>query len=489
MNKDEIVNLEPKLLWKYFIEISQIPRPSKKEEKIRNYIKAFAHKHNFKLKEDKAGNICIYLPATEGYEKSKTIVLQGHLDMVCEKNKDTKHDFENDELKLIKDGDWVRAEGTTLGADNGIGVAAALAIALDKDVIHGPIEILLTVDEETGLTGANNISKKLISGKILLNLDSEEDGAFYIGCSGGIDTQGEFIIDFKKCNKNLIGINISVSGLLGGHSGLDINKGRSNAIKILGLLLNKLVKYQITLGDISGGSKRNAIPREAQAVIFFDKKYEKKIKSEVNKFFAELKNLLKNKEENFKIELQKVEVSYKKIFTKKTSKKIIYTILALPHGVISMSPDIPELVETSTNLATVVNDGKKIIIGTSQRSSSEFAKTNISEIVRAVFVLSKADNIIKTDGYPGWESNLNSELLNISKQVFLNKFNYEPEIKAIHAGLECGILGSKFPNLEMISFGPTIEGAHSPDERVKIPDVLKFYELLKSIIEHISKER
>jgi len=487
MYKREIENLEPKLLWKNFVEITQVPRPSKKEEKIRKYVKDFASKNNLKFKEDKIGNICIRVPATSGFEKSKTIVLQGHLDMVCEKNKDKKHDFEKDALQLIKDDEWVKADGTTLGADNGIGVAAALAIALDKEAKHGPIEILLTIDEETGLTGVNNISKKLISGNILLNLDSEEDGAFYVGCSGGIDTQGEFEIDFKKCSKKLTAKNLLISGLTGGHSGLDIHKGRGNAIKILGLLVNKLFKYDVQIGGLGGGSKRNAIPREAMAVILFDKKSEKKIKNEILKFENDLKSVFKTKEEKLKIDLFPVEKTFKKVFSKKFSKRLINTILALPHGVISMSSDIPDLVETSTNLATIVNSNGKIIVGTSQRSSVESSKVNLAEIIKAVFTLAKADEISQSDGYPGWKPNMDSELLKISKKVYVEKFNNEPEVKAIHAGLECGILGGKFENLDMISFGPTIEGAHSPHERVNIKTIAKFYELLKAVIEHIAK--
>lgn len=484
---EQILNLQPKLLWKIFSEISQIPRASKKEEKIREYIKNFAKTNNLKFSEDKVGNICLMIPATRGFENSKTVVLQGHLDMVCEKNKDSNHDFGKDGINLILDNGWVKADGTTLGADNGIGVAAALAVSLDNEINHGPIEILLTVDEETGLTGANELSKKMISGEILLNLDSEEDGAFYVGCSGGIDTQAEFKIPLKKNKDNLKAYQLSVSGLQGGHSGLDIDKNRGNAIKILALILNELYEKEFYISDITGGSKRNAIPREAQATILLKKTEVKKLKKKIKLIQNKFSNLFEGKEKNLKIDFNPVDEKVKFYFNKKFSKKLILTLLALPHGVISMSADIPDLVETSTNLATVTRVKNTLIIGTSQRSSNETAKYNLVERVKAVFKLADADAINTTDGYPGWKPNLNSQILYLAKSVYEDEYKSSPYVKAIHAGLECGILNGKFPKLDMISFGPTILGAHSPDERVEVNSVDKFYKLLKLILEKIAK--
>mgnify|MGYP005844055549 CR=1 FL=1 len=484
--KESILNLEPKNLWKIFYEISKVPRPSKKEGKIRAYIKNFAVENSLDFIEDKAGNICIKIPATKGYENSKTVVLQGHLDMVCEKNKDSNHDFDNDGLKLKLENNWVKAEGTTLGADNGIGVAAALAIALDKEIEHGPIEILLTVDEETGLTGANALSKKMITGDILLNLDSEEDGAFYVGCSGGIDTQAEFKIPLRNNKNKINAFRLSVTGLLGGHSGLDIHKNRGNAIKILALILNKLLQMDLKIANLTGGSKRNAIPREAEAIVLVDKSNVKKVKKEFVKIQASFISLFKGKEDNLKIEFEPIEEKVKKYFKGNFARKIVRTLLALPHGVVSMSADIKDLVETSTNLATITRDKNKIIIGTSQRSSVETAKFNLAEIVKAVFELADADKINTGDGYPGWKPNMNSKILSLAKSVYEKEFNSQPEIKAIHAGLECGILSGKFPNLDMISFGPTIEGAHSPDERVDVDAVKKFYKLIRLILIEIA---
>ncbi len=486
MGKEAIEGLEPKLLWEYFYEMTQIPRPSKKEEKIRAWAKNFAEKNNFSFSEDKTGNIVIRVPATDGYENAQTVVLQGHVDMVCEKNNDKVHDFENDPLTIKRDGDWITADGTTLGADNGIGVAAAMAIATDPNAKHGPLELLLTVDEETGMTGANGLEPGFITGKTLLNLDSEEDGAFYVGCSGGVDTVGKFDIEFASENiDNYVPYKLEVTGLKGGHSGLDIHRGRANAIKLLAYLLDRIdVDYKIS--DIDGGSLRNAIPREATAKLLIGASDAEKVKALAEKFEADARSEYAGKEDNVTINFKECEEKPGKHFSDGFAKKIVKTLMALPHGVISMSASLEGLVETSTNLATVKVNDKTLIIGTSQRSSIDFAKENIAATVGAILSLAGAE-VVSGDGYPGWQPNMNSPILKTATNVYETKFGSTPEIKAIHAGLECGLLSAKYPGTDMISFGPTIEGAHSPTERVNIPAVAKFYDLLKEILIELTK--
>ena len=490
MSTSAIDGLVPQLVWKRFFEISQIPRPSKSEERIRLYLRNFAGQNNLDMKEDDAGNIVMLVQPSSGFENAPTVVLQGHVDMVCEKNKETDHDFNNDPIKLKREGEWLTAEGTTLGADNGIGVAAALAVSQDEDFEHGPLELLFTVDEETGLTGANNLQKGFITGKTLLNLDTEEDGAFYVGCSGGMDTVGTYKLETESTVDGYQAYSIFVSGLKGGHSGINIHEGRANAIKLLGYLLDRLTSLNYQLTDIQGGSKRNAIPREAEAVIMMNPDLDSDAREIINEFSLEAVLGFKGIDENIKITFEKKEIpEVKKLsFRKAFAEKIFNAILAMPHGVLAMSKEIPGLVETSTNLATINIEGKEVRIGTSQRSSLENAKKEIARTVRAVFELSGA-NVKVGDGYPGWQPKMDSKILKLSKKVFQNLFSSEPLVKAVHAGLECGILSDKYPGLEMISFGPTIEGAHSPDERVNIADVEKFYQLLKGILTEIAKKK
>ena len=481
MPKTAIEGLSPKLVWERFYEISQAPRPSKQETKIREYLKQFAASRNLNFKEDETGNIVIKIPASKGFENAPVVILQGHVDMVCEKNKNTVHDFENDPIKLIRDGDWIKADGTTLGADNGIGVAASLAIAEDNSFVHGPLEVLCTVDEETGLTGVNNLQPGFIEGRMLLNLDAEEDGAFYVGCCGGQDSMGVLQINYETGNKKFKAYKLLFGGLKGGHSGIDINTGRANAIKLLARFLNKLdFEYRIT--DMTGGSKRNAIPRESEVEIFFDEKNEKEMNSCIEEFIADYLKEYKKNDGGLKIELVKKGKESEKVYSADFTKKLINTLLSLPHGVIAISPDIEGLVETSTNLATVTVENDKLRIGTSQRSSIESAKHFVTASVKAVFELAGAEEIAIGDGYPGWQPDMQSALLKTGKKVFAKLFGKEPEVKAIHAGLECGILGGKYQGLDMIAFGPTIQGAHSPDEKVNIPDVEKFYSLLKEFL-------
>jgi len=488
MAESAIKDLKPELLWKRFYEITRVPRPSKKEEKIREHLKKFLKDQNVSFQEDKVGNILAKIPATVGYEKSPTVVLQGHIDMVCEKNKSTKHDFENDPIEIKREDGWITAEGTTLGSDNGIGVAASLAVINDEDVIHGPIEILMTVDEETGMTGANHLEPGFVTGKILLNMDSEEDGAFYVGCSGGVDTLASFEIKTMNCPSGYSAHEIMITGLKGGHSGLDIIQGRANAIKLLGRTLNKLSKIDYSVGSLSGGSLRNAIPREAEAVVMIKEGQESEAEGIIGNFEKMLQNEYRKSDGGLKIVFKKSDDVPGNVFTPEFQNEIINLLLTLPHGVIAMSQDIPGLVETSTNLATVSTDDGKLNISTSQRSSIESAKDYIASSVKAALVLA-GGKVTVGDGYPGWKPDMDSQILKTSKEVFRELFKKEPDIKAIHAGLECGILGSKNKGLDMISFGPTIQGAHSPDEKVNIETVQKFYDLLKGILKRVAEQK
>jgi len=485
MLESAIQGLTPEILWQRFYEISQIPRPSKKEGKIRDYLRKLIKDMNLTFREDKVGNIVVKVPATKEYEGVPVVVLQGHIDMVGEKNKNIIHDFENDPLKLKKEDGWITADGTTLGSDNGIGIAAALSIITDKNVIHGPLEILFTIDEETGLTGANSLKPGFITGKILLNMDSEEDGAFYVGCAGGIDTVGTFNLEKELVPNNTSAYNLVVSGLKGGHSGLDINLGRGNAIKILTRVLKSLEGLEFYVSKLEGGSKRNAIPREAEALLYISSSEVNKANNLIKELESRIRNELKSSDEKISITFQKSDESSNFVFDTDFSNRIIDTLLALPSGVISMSQDIPDLIETSTNLATITTGEDSIIIGTSQRSSIESAKQYIAQSVLAIFSLADA-NIEIGNEYPGWKPDMNSQILKTSINVYKNLFNKEPEIKAIHAGLECGILGNKNPGLDMVSFGPTIQGAHSPDEKVNIETVIHFYELLKGILKTLA---
>lgn len=488
MSENAIDGLEPKLVWEYFYGMTQVPRPSKKEEKIRAHVREFATNNNFDFTEDEVGNIVIKVPATPGYENAPTIVIQGHLDMVCEKNKATVHNFETDPLKIYRDGDWITAEGTTLGADNGIGVAAGMAVATDPSVIHGPLELLCTIDEETGMTGVNALKPGFITGKTLLNLDSEEDGAFYVGCSGGQDTRGYFELEYKNNDTNLSSYNLMLTGLKGGHSGLDVANGRANAIRLLAQLLNRIeLEIEFELASISGGSLRNAIPRESEVTILINPNDETKLNEICKKFVADTLLEFNVNDPGLKILITKNEERIEKIFTKEFVINLIKVLLAAPHGIMAMSPDIPGLVETSTNLATIGIIDNQLAIGTSQRSAINSAKWNISNMLKSVFELGKAAKVDTGDGYPGWQPNMDSQLLKISKEVYKDLNNSDPKIKAIHAGLETGLLGAMYPGIDMISFGPTIEGAHSPDERLNIPDTAKFYNLVKAILLRYTK--
>lgn len=481
-----IRDLEPQIVWKNFYDITQIPRPSKKEEKILAHLLEFAKNHNLDAKQDEAGNLLITKPATPGKENVATIILQSHVDMVCEKNSDVIHDFDKDPIQTIIDGDWVKAKGTTLGADNGMGVAIQLAVLASDDIAHGKIEALFTVDEETGLTGANELAPDLLTGNILLNLDTEEEGEIYIGCAGGKGTKAYFAYKEKDAPKGYYWFKVQVKGLRGGHSGSDIDKGLGNANKILNRYLYSILesKYGLVLSDIGGGNLHNAIAREAFAVAGVKGKYKEEVRVKLNVLLAELQNEYKDIDPNLDMELESVHKP-KRVLKKGTTKKLLHSIYACPHGVIGMSHDIQGLVETSTNLASVkILENDLIEIGTSQRSSVESRKEDIVNMVSSVFKLAGA-KIVNNEGYPGWQPNTDSPILRLSQQVYKDLYGVDPKVKAIHAGLECGLFLEKYPNLDMISIGPDMTDVHSPDEKVKISSVGKFWAYLVRLLESV----
>ncbi len=481
--------LKPVGVFKYFAEICQVPRPSKKEEKIIEYLKNFGAKHNLETKTDEAGNVLIIKPATPGKENLKTVVLQSHIDMVCEKNNNIEHDFLNDPIQIEIDGEWMKAKGTTLGADNGIGVATELALLADKTIEHGPIECLFTVDEETGLTGAFALQKSFFDGDILLNLDSEDEGEIFIGCAGGIDSVAEFKYNEIDVPQNYFFMRVEVKGLKGGHSGGDIHLGRGNANKILNRFLSRVAAdYDMYLCDIDGGNLRNAIPREAYAIFAVPQEFKHNVRTDLNVFTAEIENELSIVEPDIKLILESSD-AHPKAFDKATTDKLLKAIYAAPHGVYAMSQDMPGLVETSTNLASIkVKQGNIIRIETSQRSSILSARNDMANTVRAVFNLAGA-NVTFGEGYPGWKPNPNSEILEVAKKSYKELFGVEAKVKAIHAGLECGLFLDKYPELDMISFGPTLTGVHSPDERMHIPSVEKFWNHLLDILVNIPEKK
>lgn len=480
--------LEPKAVWEYFEEICQVPRPSKKEEQIIEYLLEFGKKHNLETKRDEIGNVVICKPATEGKENVKTVILQSHMDMVCEKNSNTVHDFEKDAIQPYIDGNWVKAKGTTLGADDGIGMATQMAILTATDIEHGAIECLFTVDEETGLSGAFALKNDFLKGEVLLNLDSEDEGEVFIGCAGGIDTVSTFKYSRKKVAKKTNSYKISVSGLNGGHSGDDINKGYGNSNKIINRFLWTInQKFEVRLSEFNGGNLRNAIPREAYATVVVEKKNKKKFEDAFKKFAKEVTNELSVTEPNVKFDCESID-KVKFVINRKTQANLLNALYACPHGVFAMSYRMPGMVETSTNLASVKYKSKnQIEITTSQRSDLTSSKIDLSSMVRSVFTLAGAE-VRHTDGYPGWAPNPKSELVKISKESYKRLFGKEPIVRSIHAGLECGLFLEKYPKMDMISFGPTLRAVHSPDERLDIETVKKFWDYLLDILVNIPVE-
>lgn len=481
----KISHLEPQVVWTHFEDICQVPRPSKKEEKIIAFLEDFASENNFEFKKDEAGNVLISKSASSGFENKPTVILQSHLDMVCEKNNDTIHDFDKDAIKpFIEDG-WIKAEGTTLGADCGIGIAASMAVLTDPNVKHGRIECLFTVDEETGLTGAFALKEGFLTGDILLNLDSEDEGEMFVGCAGGVDTLVTFNYEKENLPAGYFPIELKVSGLLGGHSGDDIDKHRGNANKLLvRFLYHAWHKYGIRLADFDGGNLRNAIAREAKVVILIQNGYKEKLVADFNVFKQELKGEYEVNEPDLKIELGSTDAP-EFIVDESTTERLINSLMACPHGVYTMSPKMLGMVQTSTNLASIKFKGEnEIEVTTSQRSDVESGKVDVASAVRAVFEMAGA-SVRNSDGYPGWTPNPDSPILKATVDSYKKLFGKQPVVRSIHAGLECGLFLEKYPKLDMVSFGPTIKGAHSPDERINIETTQMFWKHLVDLLANI----
>ncbi len=479
--------LNPTRVWELFEEICQIPRPSKKEEKILAYLLGFAEKHQLESRQDRLGNLVIRKPARPGYEDRASVVLQSHVDMVCEKNAGVDHDFDKDPILPRIDGDWVRATGTTLGADDGIGMAVQLAILESDQIEHGPIECLFTVDEETGLTGAFGLEKDFIDSPYLLNLDSEDDGELFIGCAGGLDTLITFPLERVQPKANHHAFRLQVKGLKGGHSGDDIHRGRGNAVKVLNRILWNVERmYEMRLAELEGGNLRNAIPREASAVFTVPVRHMHDVQAFVKELSAQIQTELKTNEPGLQISLTEA-VQPETLMEYDLQLRLLHALYACPHGVMAMSADIPNLVETSTNLASVKMTPQEIIVATSQRSSSDTAIEDIAAMVSSVFQLAGA-RVKHGDGYPGWTPNMDSRILSVMKEAYVRLFGEEPRVLAIHAGLECGLIGEKYPGIDMISYGPTIKGAHSPDEGIEISTVQKFWDLTLEVLKHIPQK-
>ena len=478
-------DLKPQAIWNYFYEITQVPRPSKKEEKIVAYLKEFATQQHLELLEDKIGNILIKKPATAGKENSPTVILQSHMDMVCEKNSDTVFDFDNEPLKVYVDGDWVSAEGTTLGGDDGIGIAAELALLASTDISHPALECLFTIDEETGLTGAFALEQGFLSGDVLINLDSEDDGEVYVGCAGGVDTLINFDYTAEAVPQNYEAIKITINGLSGGHSGGDIHLNRGNANQILAqFIAGEAAKYDIRLAKFMGGNLRNAIPREAYAVVLVPATQEMDFIQNLSAYLATAKAQYAVSDAHLLITSEACDTPAF-VIDPSTQRRLLNAINSCPNGVIAMSKAIEGLVETSTNLASVkMKEAGKIEVVTSQRSSSEPEKKAIAARIREVFE-SNGASVRHSDGYPGWSPNLDSKVLKIAQAAFHTLHQEEPEIKAIHAGLECGLFLKKYPHLDMVSIGPTIKDAHSPDESMEIKTVERFWDWLLEILKNI----
>lgn len=481
-------SIEPKAVWHYFEAICNVPHPSKKEEKIAAYIMNWGKEKGFEVITDKLGNIVVRKPATPGMENRKPIAIQGHIDMVCEKNSDVEFDFDNDPIQPYIDGDWVKARGTTLGADNGIGVAMGMALMDSKDLAHPDLEILCTLDEETGLTGAIQLATNLLKAEILINLDSEEEDAFTIGCAGGINTAASFKYIADKAPTDATAYKITVKGLRGGHSGIEIHDGRANAA----MLLNRaLYNLQNTIGlrlvDFNSGNKHNAIPREGFATVVVPNSAKNDFEKYIADYCLTAKKEYAVKEPNLNIFAEACAMPAK-VMEKAFQKNLLNSFYAMPHGVIRMSPDIAGLVQTSTNFAIVETRAEEVYVLTSQRSSVESEKVDIAHKVRASLELGGA-TVESSDGYPAWEPNVKSPILAEAVKMYEKVLGKKPEIMAIHAGLECGLIGEKYPGMDMLSMGPNLRDVHSPDEKVQISSVEKIWKLLVEIVKHIPEKK
>ena len=480
----EIRNLEPKALWNKFADLNAVPRPSKKEERVIEFITTFGNSLGLETFEDEIRNVIIRKPATSGMENRKPIVLQGHLDMVHQKNADTVFDFDKQGIDMYVDGDWVRARGTTLGADNGLGVAMIMAILESKTIKHPAIEALFTIDEETGMTGALNLKGGILKGEILLNMDTEEDDEIDIGCAGGIDVTATREYHEEETPEGAVGYTITVKGLNGGHSGMDIHKGLGNANKIMNrLLFDAFENFGLQISEINGGSLRNAIPRESVATVIVAGMYDEAYIFDMQEIINDIKTEYKTTEPNLTIEIVKCDLP-KKVMDLGVQEGIIRSIYAAHNGVYSMSADMEDLVETSNNVARVIIKDGEITIGCLTRSSVETSKFDLANALRSAFELSGCE-VNFSGSYPGWTPNVKSEILDLLVKIYEKQNNEKPKVVACHAGLECGILGTNYPDMDMISFGPNIRAAHSPDEKVQISSVQKFWGYLLNTLKEI----
>ncbi|MCK8481463.1 aminoacyl-histidine dipeptidase [Psychroserpens algicola] len=484
----EIRQLEPKQLWNKFADLNAVPRPSKKEERVIAFMKDFGANLGLETIEDEVGNVIIKKPATEGMEDRKTIVMQSHLDMVHQKNNDTEFDFDTQGIEMYVEGDWVRAKGTTLGADNGLGVATIMAILESNDIPHPAIEALFTIDEETGMTGAMGLKGGLLEGEILLNLDTEEDDEIGVGCAGGVDVTATRTYEQEETPEFKMGFKIAVKGLQGGHSGMQIHEGLGNANKLMNrLLFDGFENFGLRISEIDGGSLRNAIPRESNAIVAIDAIHEEAFISEMKTIGDAIKLEYATMEPDLVIEITKTETP-KHIMDLGVQEGLTRAIYAALNGVYRMSPDIPDLVETSNNIARIIVKDGQIKIGCLTRSSVESSKWDLANMLRATFELTGCE--VSFDGdYPGWKPNMDSDILKVMVPLYkaLND-GEEPHVAACHAGLECGILGTNYPEMDMISFGPNIKGAHSPDERAQISSAQKYWTYVLEILKHIPKK-
>jgi dipeptidase D len=477
-------------VWNYFSDICEIPRESGNEKAVGEYIEAVGLGHGLEVRRDSPGNVVIIVPATKGRENSPVIVIQGHLDMVCEKNKSSNHDFLKDPIKPLREGEWITADGTTLGADNGIALAAGLAILDDEDACHGPLELFFTVDEESGMTGVKEMSPLLLEGRTMLNLDSEEDGVLYIGCAGGLDTRVSFNVKYEEVPADFVARKLVVNGLKGGHSGVDINLGRGNAVKLLERVIaaagKAIGEENVRISAFEGGSKRNAIPRESEAVVFIPQDKKSAFDGAVNDFNKLVKVEYKIQEPELAVTSVDGGNAGNKVLVRSDSDRLLQFISISPNGVIQYSAAVPGLVETSTNLGVAGIDNGKATIVLLTRSSLDTSIVNVARSIADLGKLISAD-VDQEGGYPGWNPSLSSEVLTKCKHVYKKINNCEPKVTAIHAGLECAIIGGKIPDMDMISYGPTVEFPHSPDERINIKSVENFYNFTKEVLKELSE--
>ena len=480
---NEIRNIEPSIIWNNFCKLNSVPRPSKKEEKVIKFMYDFGVSLGLETQIDKVGNVVIFKPATDGMENRKTVILQSHLDMVHEKNNDVDFDFEKSGIQMYVDNDWVRAKGTTLGADNGLGVATIMSILESNDIAHPKIEALFTIDEETGMTGALKLDENILKGDILLNLDTEEDDEIGIGCAGGVDIT--ISKSFNMSTKpNLLFIKIILNGLSGGHSGMEIHKNLGNSNKLLNKIISDLNdNFLIHVSEINGGGLRNAIPRESSIILGINEADFKSIKTQSLKSFVDIKDQFLNTDPLIKLNIIKLDSDFK-IIDADNQRELIKLIGGCPNGVYKMSNNIPGLVETSNNLANISLKDGYLNIKCLTRSSDESSKEELKNIIKSLFI-NKGYTVDFSGDYPGWQPNMSSEILAKLVKVYKDLNSEEPNVAACHAGLECGIIGSHYPELDMISFGPTIRGAHSPDERASIKSTIKFWRFLKEVLLNI----